>query len=419
MASTVHIDGRTLEGGGQLVRIALAVSALTGIPIRITDVRGNRPSGGGLKNQHLAAVEFLAAVCGATISGAHLKSKTLDFKPSFNPHVELEPCEDPAIDHQKRHFDFTIEQQTDGSIPLVLQAILPFLLFTPRGEPGSTGEQPDRLHQSITVTIMGGLNGSGCPSQAYINEVLLPTLSRIGLPSTTTVSEHRHANDATERGAVQYCLVPLGRGMTLPSFQLTDRGKIKYIKAIIRGYESATTRARNELKSRLKKLADQSPSHFEDRRLEIEIQNTGSKHVYVFLVAISTNGYRLGRDRMRNCLRQNVSLADRRVDQLIEEVTTQLFGEIEHGGCVDTYMQDQLAVFQALAEGRSVVDGGQKEPSLHTKTARWVLQKMLGVEFDDRDGSCKGIGLVAGERFMDRALAMMENSLQEISIRED
>jgi len=45
----IEIDGRTGEGGGQLVRIACALAAVVSQPIRITHVRGNRdgPRGGG------------------------------------------------------------------------------------------------------------------------------------------------------------------------------------------------------------------------------------------------------------------------------------------------------------------------------------------------------------------------------------
>ncbi|KAJ9666209.1 hypothetical protein H2201_003643 [Coniosporium apollinis] len=409
MASTVHLDGRTLEGGGQIVRIALAVSALTGIPIRITNIRGNRSDGGGLKNQHLAAVEFLAAVCRATVTGAELKSETLEFTPNMS-------SRDLATHQQQPHLDLKINQKTVGSTALVLQAILPFLLFSYRNTPGSPSAQPDSSGLPSTITITGGLNGSTCPSQDYINEVLIPTLSRIGLPSMTTLSAHRHSNDSNERGAVQYNIAPLAPGTTLPGFHLTDRGKITHIKALIRGRSSLTAHARNSLKSHLKTLADASPSHFADRALELEIQNTESKHLYILLVATSTNDHRLGADRQRNCLRQTDGLTDRRVALLVEEVTTQLFAEIEHGGCVDTHMQDQLVVFQALAKGRSVVDGGRKEPSLHTRTARWVVREMLGVEFDEGDGSCEGVGLVAGEGIADRAIDGVENELQKISI---
>ena len=51
--SGVHLDGSTLEGGGQLLRNAIALSAIQQIPVRIDRIRQNRPSGGGLKAQHV------------------------------------------------------------------------------------------------------------------------------------------------------------------------------------------------------------------------------------------------------------------------------------------------------------------------------------------------------------------------------
>lgn len=43
----VELDGRTGEGGGQVVRVAVAIAALTGQAVTITNVRGNRDRGGG------------------------------------------------------------------------------------------------------------------------------------------------------------------------------------------------------------------------------------------------------------------------------------------------------------------------------------------------------------------------------------
>ena len=63
----MEIDGSYGEGGGQLVRTAVALSAITGRPVKITNIRKNRPNP-GLKPQHLKALETAAMVCSARVS---------------------------------------------------------------------------------------------------------------------------------------------------------------------------------------------------------------------------------------------------------------------------------------------------------------------------------------------------------------
>ncbi|CAI4211071.1 unnamed protein product [Parascedosporium putredinis] len=124
------LDGRTGEGGGQLVRIAVALSAVTGQPIRIINVRGNRTSGrrvgkrgamqvtgGGLKNQHVAAIKFLAEVTDAEVEGLVVGSKTLTFIPNVGPTALL-----------RRNFK-VVPESSGASAMLAFQAILPFLLY--------------------------------------------------------------------------------------------------------------------------------------------------------------------------------------------------------------------------------------------------------------------------------------------------
>ncbi|MCW4043600.1 MAG: RNA 3'-terminal phosphate cyclase, partial [Candidatus Bathyarchaeota archaeon] len=76
----VEIDGRYGEGGGQILRTALTLSALFAVPLHIHHIRGNRKKP-GLRPQHLTAAQALAKITGARVEGATVGSCELVFEP--------------------------------------------------------------------------------------------------------------------------------------------------------------------------------------------------------------------------------------------------------------------------------------------------------------------------------------------------
>src|SRR5690349_1847522 len=107
----IAIDGSQGEGGGQILRTSLALSAVTGRPFRIDDIRKGRAKP-GLLRQHLTALQAAAEITAAEISGAELGSTSVSFKPG--------PAKGGA-------YSFSIGSA--GSATLVLQTILPPLLL--------------------------------------------------------------------------------------------------------------------------------------------------------------------------------------------------------------------------------------------------------------------------------------------------
>src|SRR5688572_22083759 len=81
MNDFITIDGAQGEGGGQILRTALALSLVTGRPFRIERIRAGRRKP-GLLRQHLTAVLAAAAVGDARVTGAELGSASLAFTPA-------------------------------------------------------------------------------------------------------------------------------------------------------------------------------------------------------------------------------------------------------------------------------------------------------------------------------------------------
>ena len=80
----LHIDGSHGEGGGQILRTALSLSAITGRPICIERIRAGRRQP-GLRPQHVTAARATAAICGAELKGDAVGSQTLVFEPQHAP----------------------------------------------------------------------------------------------------------------------------------------------------------------------------------------------------------------------------------------------------------------------------------------------------------------------------------------------
>ena len=69
-----------LEGGGQILRNAAALSAITATPINVTKIRAGR-SKPGLRAQHLAGLQLVAKVCQGKLQGGEIGSKEISLHP--------------------------------------------------------------------------------------------------------------------------------------------------------------------------------------------------------------------------------------------------------------------------------------------------------------------------------------------------
>ena len=425
----IHLDGTTLEGGGQLLRLALSLSSLTHIPIRITDIRGKRGpiscpgKDGGLKPAHLAAVKWLAQATEAETEGMQAKSKELTFRPT-RPRVEptgqdsskeqatkttsgqyLGVWKDVSVDGELIERTSHITVSTPGSIPLVLQAILPYLLFAP----SAIRDHQDRP-VPLRIKIDGGTNVSKSPSIEYVSQVFLPMLSmKLGIPAiTTTLHKRGWSTGGTQIGSVSFDVVPFRRGHVLPAFNLENRGELASVYvSILAPNENARDKIRDNVIAQLLAFDPEVEIQF-----SVDEDSRNEKRWYLLLVAETSSGYRLGCDWLYDLKTKGIK-TEEICAKLVSKVVNDLKREMNHGGCVDEYMQDQLVVFQALADGQATVDAGKQQASLHTRAAKWVAGRILGVNFK-QNGNCEGVRFCVGEDF-ERQMENVESPVEEMA----
>lgn len=410
----VVLDGSTLEGGGQLVRVALALSAITGIPVSIHSIRANRAphrrgkssnhkSGnhvstkveGGLKESHLAALQYLAHQCDAFVEGAEVGSREITFVPG-----EGYAAQRKSKKHSKDLVDFdrnVVELQNPGSVWLIVQAILPYLIFRkPRA-----GEDL----KAVELTIRGGTNVSKSMSGEYVQFVLLPVLQRIGLPAVEVeIVKRGWAGNAPAIGEVKLRVPPVPvTGFELAGFNIVDRGELESVTVKIL---AGSTEARDFLRAQIKRALIEALGEDISIHFEADEDSGDPRRLYILLVARTKNGWLLSRDFLGSGRSPKNASEERKIlEQACQAVARDLVRELNHGGCVDEFLQDQLIIFQALAKGLSQIEGtdaqlpkahDEQELTLHSQTVRWVCLEILNklkdnVEFEDR-GRCRGLG---------------------------
>ncbi|MFM8658370.1 MAG: RNA 3'-terminal phosphate cyclase [Candidatus Nitrosotenuis sp.] len=143
----IEIDGSYGEGGGQILRSALTLSAITQKPIQIQNIRHNRKVP-GLRPSHLSTIKILGKICNAKIDGLAVGSTSITFTPG-------------QIQDTKIYENVG----TAGSISLILQAIIPIAL----------------AGKKLELSITGGTDVPWSPTSNYTKFVLSEAYSRLGI----------------------------------------------------------------------------------------------------------------------------------------------------------------------------------------------------------------------------------------------
>jgi RNA 3'-terminal phosphate cyclase (ATP) len=326
----ITIDGSFGEGGGQILRTALALALVTGQPFRIEKIRAGRKNP-GLLRQHLTAVNAAAKIGQAETAGASIGSTHLTFTPG-----------------RVAHGDYHFAIGTAGSATLVLQTVLPALL-------GS-----DDQSQQTRLTIEGGTHNPFAPPFDFLAKAFLPLLNRMGVRVEATLE--RYGFYPAGGGKIEITINPAKK---LNRIELNERGKIVDRRATALLAHLPRNIAERELGVVHRKLS------WPQKWLKVQtVTNSPGPGNVVTLEIESENVTEV----FTGFGERNVA-AEAVADQAVLAARRYLASDT----AVGEHLADQLLLPMALARGGSFTS---VPPSRHTTTNIEIIRKFLDLEID-------------------------------------
>jgi RNA 3'-terminal phosphate cyclase (ATP) len=345
----LEVPGDLLEGGGQIVRTTIALSALTGKPVKLTKIRDKRPNP-GLQAQHVVAVKAVGAICNAETQGLTQGSQELTFTP-----------------HGYAAGQLSFDVGTAGSIPLILQALMPAAAYAPN---------------KVNLDLTGGTDVRWSPPIDYVRLIQLPLLQQMGYLATIRVDRRGHYPKGGGRVSIS-----VDPPRVLKAVSLMERGWLLGIEGISHCVRLPSHVAQRQANAAQEKL---NAEGFRFTNVNVATETYPSNqdpHVApgsgITLLAKFSSGTIVGSD----------SLGERGkpAESVGADAATKLLAELTSGAPVDRHMGDILIPYIAVAEGRSMFQ--VSEITMHTLTNIKVAEMVAGVKFDV-EGALHGPGRI-------------------------
>jgi RNA 3'-phosphate cyclase len=336
----IELDGSTGEGGGQILRSALALSVVTGKAMRIINIRARR-SKPGLRPQHLASVKAAAKISSAVVDGAELGSTSLTFEPG-----------------EVRSGRYRFEIGTAGSTSLLLQAI-----FVPLALGKGTSN----------LVLTGGTHVPNSPCFHYLDLNWLEYMRKIGYEAQ--ISLEQAGFYPAGGGSVRATIRPLKMHQAL---DLTSRGVLRKIEGL-----SGVANLDREIATRQK--------HQALRRLEPQIKATKIKSIDLPSPGKGTFLLLKADFEHSQCCYFALGAPGKRAELVADEAVNALEELLETDGAIDQYLADQLLLPLALCSKPSRIK--TSKITQHLVTNARILCMFLPVKIDIQ-GEIGNVGLV-------------------------
>jgi len=330
----VEIDGSYGSGGGQILRTACALSAVTKKSCQVFNIRKSRPKP-GLMPQHLSGIQALAQFCNGRLEGDLLGSEEIKFFPG-----------------QVYRDRVSVNIPTAASITLILQTLIPPALFA---------QNPTKI-----VFDGGATDTFFSPTIDHFRFVFLKILEKIGARVEVNILRRGYYPEGGAK--IEVKVFP----SKLKNLNLIERGSLERI-LIISG-------ASNALKD--KKVAERQIAGVREifgklklpTEEKIEYYDISCPGSQICLMAEFENTV-IGTD--------NLGKLGKRAEDVGKEAASELLKEQKSEACLDKYLADQILPYMALTSGKSKVT--VSEVTNHCQTNTWVIEKFLQGNFKIKD----------------------------------
>lgn len=327
----IEIDGSFGEGGGQILRMSVALSAVTGKDVRIVNIRAGRKKP-GLAAQHLTAIGSVGEMCNAKTVGLDIGSQKVEFHPG-----------------ELRGGRFRFDIGTAGSITLVFQACFIPALHAP---------------EKCVLTVTGGTDVRWSPPMDYFQKVFLPMMDKMGV--FAKVESIKRGYYPKGGGKVVLHVEPKEILKPLQLDELREPLRIKGISHVSNLPDHIPERMAKSAKKELVRLG----------RPDIETKVFAGEEAFGQGGAIA-----LWAENDDTVLGGNAT-AERglRAEAVGEAASKELWKEIKSRATLDIHLADQILPYMALADGESSFL--VRDVTEHTNTNMWLIEHFFDVEFD-------------------------------------
>ncbi len=320
MTDIIEIDGSYGEGGGQIVRTSVALSAVTGRPVRIKKIRQGRPKP-GLAPQHAQAISALARLCGARTNGTMPGSSEISFDPG-------------AI----RGGSYRIDIGTAGSVTLLMQCLMPAAL---------------KADGPVSLEVFGGTDVSWSPTIDYFKNVFLPALARFGAKADILIRQRGY--------------YPRGQGSVLLRLEPCDLNPA-HLGAHIEGSKAraifGNSHCSNLPEHVAKRQAQSASDALKDAGYNVDVAQE------ILTLPSTGSGITLWSGFIGESALGERGLPAETVGRRAAE---KMITEMDSKAAVDVHLADQLIPYLALAGGSLSV----REISMHARTNIWTAEHFL------------------------------------------